>query len=281
MPKNAKLIQAARSKHHYYTNNAVFYKDDKGNFHLLEHLTYDYTSILNPYFCLWHHFDKKEVYYKQFKIKDVDFDTFQVLFGKIAKDKNRVYFGKQPIKEADTSTFQLLFNSYDNDIFVGKDKNFIFLPDFEQPKKLLQSEQILKPVKNIDASSFEFAGRFWARDGKTVFCKFKPMPEIDIKSFQTLFSDGTNEWAKDKNHLYNANGIKTFKDVDGATFMNFNQFWGKDKHSIFSFFTESIINTADVKSFKTIGFEGMARDKHFDYKIDTIHHKISKTKRIQ
>ena len=100
-----------------------------------------------------------------------------------------------------------------------------------------------------------------------------------MKSFQTLFSDGTNEWAKDKNHIYNANGIKTFKDINGATFMHFNQFWGKDKHSVFSFYTGSILKTADVNSFEIIGFEGKARDKFFDYKIDTVHHKIIKTKR--
>ena len=279
LPKNAKHIQPSRSKRHYFTNNAVFYKGDKGEPNLLEHLTYDFTSVLNAYFCLWHCHGKKEVYYKQFKIKGADLDSFSILHHNIAKDKNHIYYGRQPVKEADVSSFKVLINSYDNDIFIAKDKNHIYQPVFARPEKFASPDELLKPIKNVDASRFEFLGRYWATDSKTIFCKLKPMFAIDTDSFQLLFSDGTNEWAKDKNNLYNANGIKTYKDINGKRFVKLNRFWGKDHKSVFSFYTERILKTADANTFEAIGFDGKAHDKNHTYSIDDTEGIVKKKKR--
>ncbi len=268
--KELKPVNRNRSGNHFYhpDTKAVYYLDKAKNLSVIEHVQYDYVAILNTFFCQYRHYDKQAIYYKQFKIKDVDFDSFQILHGKLAKDKNRVYYGQLVISEADSQSFEVLINSYDNNIFLGKDRYRIYNLSKKIDGQMSFRENIFRPIAGVNASGFEFIGRFWARDYHNVLCRLKPVKEIDAKTFKVLFSDGKNEWAKDKNNLYNGKDCKIYYEMDGSTLRVLNEFWCKDEQSVFSFYTKNIIHEADTASFEVLGLNDKAEDKNHYYEID-------------
>lgn len=101
----------------------------------------------------------------------------------------------------------------------------------------------------------------YSSDGQTVFWGSKAIPSSDVKTFQLVFEDDPNSWAKDCHHLYNANGRRVVKGIDGASFEMLDSVYGKDKTSVFNFITGSVMGSADVKSFEVIPHSGLARDR--------------------
>ena len=87
------------------------------------------------------------------------------------------------------------------------------------------------------------------------------------------------EWSRDKNHLYNANGLRIVKGIDGSSFVMLNTFWGMDKNHVFNFVTERISKTIDAESFEVIDDNDGAQDKNFIYNVEDCG-EIKKKKRI-
>jgi DKNYY family len=128
--------------------------------------------------------------------------------------------------------------------------------------------ELLCPLKNADPDSFKVINTRWALDNNNVYCHTKIWKEIEAKTFEFLFEHGPDSWVKCKNGIYNSNGRKMVKGLDGASFSMLNTFWGKDKNAVFCFKTERIASAIDVQSFEIVGENGEAQDKNYHYYFD-------------
>lgn len=81
----------------------------------------------------------------------------------------------------------------------------------------------------------------------------------------------------DRHGLYNANGKRTVKGVDGASFRMLNRYWGKDDQSVFCFVTGGVQRAADASTFEITDDAGGARDASMQYLVKD--GSIRKTKR--
>lgn len=224
--------------------------------------------------------DKNSVFYYQRRLKQADLSTFASLGNNFAKDKNGVFYNGHLCKEADKTTFQVINADFARDktqlfattgrIRIGKFKGYDFL---------------LRALKDSDPDSFEVLNDRWAKDNKYVYCGAKIWKGIDAATFHFLFEDGPDSWAKCKFGLYNANGRRTMKDIDGESFEILSKYWGKDKNAVFNFITKRITSTIDVQSFKISedidNQDGSkAYDKKYDYSFDEYYSIKKKIRKI-
>lgn len=225
-------------------------------------------------------------------IPGVEIDTLQILEGNYLKDQNKVYHLTRKIT-ADTSTFEVIQEDF------AKDKNGVWyngyyckedidLASFEiirleagvykyyfaKDEKAVYSTQrstrigkykgysdLLVKLKKSDPQSFEVINHIWAKDKNNVYCDGRIWSIIDPGTFEFLFvvKDRDTSFAKDKNSLFNTNGRRVVKGIDGQSFVMLNEHWGKDKNVVFNFRTERIAKNLDVKT-----FEVPAEDKTSD-----------------
>ena len=98
-----------------------------------------------------------EIYYKfseeddsEFKVENVDLNTFKILNDKYAKDDKSVYFsGNKSFEDVDSKTFEVLPNYY------SKDKNNVYRPINEWIHKINGANS--KTIKVIFISSNIFS----------------------------------------------------------------------------------------------------------------------------
>lgn len=184
------------------------------------------------------------------------------------RDQNHVYYNGYMAGDADSASFV----SYPTAGHHGlsKDKHHVYHADFTRTSfPFGHPDQVLVPMKGADPASFELLSSTgsWAQDANNVYLWGKLVKTIDRASFQFLFDDEPQSWAKDRTHLYNANGKRTVKGVEGDSFVMLNPFWGKDKQSVFSFVTGSVQKSADTSTFQVIDDTGGAEDHAYFYAI--------------
>lgn len=225
----------------------------------------------------WYGKDKNKVYFKWQKVLKADVATFEVLKFKLAKDHKHYFYNGYKIATIDFDSFQLLEKHSDDNHLIAKDKNSIFSTKNKRLGKFKGYDDLLIPIKNSDPKSLEIYSEAWAKDKNQVYWHMQPNLKIDVASFEYLFSESVNDWAIDKHHLYNANGRRKVKGVDGASFKMLNKYWGKDNRSVFSFLTERILPSIDVETFRVLDPDGTAEDKNYRFKIN--HGAILKSKR--
>jgi DKNYY family len=210
--------------------------------------------------------DKTSVYHYQRKLKQADLTTFESLGNNFAKDKNGIFFNGYFCAQADAPSFKVI-----NERFARDNTQLFAAAHSSKIGKFKGRAYLLCIMDNADADSFEVFNERWAKDNHNVYCYGKVWKQIDAATFEYLFDSEPNSWAKCKNGVYNANGRKAVKSVDGASFTALNSFWGKDKNAVFSFKTERIAGTIDMHSFEIINNKtGEAQDKKYCYYFDTI-----------
>lgn len=212
--------------------------------------------------------DKKGVYCTWRKVCGADPLTMHSLGGLFAKDAKAVYYNGYPVPAADAATFSCLLPS--GHLGLSKDKNHVYHAQFARTSRLFgHPDYILEPLPDADPESFEIlsGNGSWAIDRDRVYQWGSPAKKMDRESFVFLFEQGPESWAYDRNGLYNANGKRTVKGIDGGSFAMLNRYWGKDDSAVFSFVTGGVQRTADAATFRVIDDNGGAEDKEFLYQL--------------
>ncbi len=173
-------------------------------------------------------------------IKDNDFLTISKRY---AKDKKNVYYKGRLIEGASAKSFKLIDHAY------AVDEHSVFY----QYKKL-----------EADLNSFEYIGKYFARDKNHVFAQGKIQDKItDPASFELV----KHEWTRDKNYYY----VNNFRivEADYNSFKILTADYAVDKNHVFYryFFNKvGIVEGADPKTFRIITkYRNRGKDKNGCY----------------
>lgn len=272
----------------YTDGNRFFYHFKEGQnfdypflFGLQHHISY-YSIIpnadkqtfvvLNDFYCK----DNKTVFHLCRKI-NADLDTFEIINHNFAKDKNGIWYNGYFVNEdIDIITFEIVQLECGAFIYsVAKDKNNLFATQRSTRIGKYQGySDLLVKLKNSDPETLIIFNEIWAKDKNNVYCYGKIWSAIDAQTFEFLFATehGKASYVKDKNNLYNANGRRIIKGIDGKTFEMLNEYWGKDKNVVFNFKTERVIKSLDAETFIITGKNGEAEDKNYQFKFVPVTH---------
>ncbi|WP_042203927.1 DKNYY domain-containing protein [Paenibacillus camerounensis] len=274
-PDYAKSEQGAENiqGNWYKTASAVFYSEEHGKPNRKEQRqVYNLVRGADPatFEVLSGHYgrDADGVYYTWRKVTAANAQTFKALHGMYGKDDESIFYNGYRVNGADPATFQcLLPTGY---LGLSKDKNHVFHATFDRTEPPFgHPDYILVPLPGADPEYFEVLSEngSWAVDRGTVYQWGSPAKKLDRASFVYLFDQGPESWASDCNGLYNANGKRTVKGIDGRNFRMLNRFWGNDGHAVFCFATGSVQRSADAATFQVTDEEGGAEDVSFFYAI--------------
>lgn len=257
----------------YQTDRAVFYcegiesagrKGSRQVFNLVrgadpttfEALHEQYGRDANGVFCSWR------------RVVGANPPTFEALGGLFGRDAENIFYNGYPVAGADRETFVPLLSS--GHLGLSKDKRQVYHALFARTAAPFgHPDYILEPLPGADPESFAVLSHSgsWAVDRDTVYQWGSPAKKLDQASFAYLFDQGPESWALDKNGLYNANGRRTVKGIDGESFLMLNRYWGKDDHAVFCFATGGVQRAADAATFQVTDDEGGAEDAGFRYAI--------------
>ena len=155
-----------------------------------------------------------EIYYKfseeddsEFKVENVDLNTFKILNDKYAKDDKSVYFsGNKSFEDVDSKTFEVLPNYY------SKDKNNVYRPINEWIHK----------INGANPKTIKVLNEYYSKDDKNVYYDSDKISNADVNSFVVL--EGDHSYAKDKNAVYYSGekikgaNPKTFKIIEDGMY---------------------------------------------------------------
>lgn len=291
--KDLKLV-----KYNIYSNGDIFFYHFKESKQLYDYPTYR-TEI-----SAFNHSSLESCF---LELPDVEKETFKILNEIYSKDSKRVYFYSRPIN-ADIQTFKVL-----NRLFA-KDKNGIWyngrlaqikhIGSFEIITKDIENKEfhfckdqfnvytnttskikfggyasLLKELKNSDPNTFEEINDVWSKDRNNVYWLGKVYRKADAETFEKISERPFTEfdYARDKNHVYVANGITLKKGLDGSSFEILNEFWAKDDFVVYFLPSQRIMKNIDRKNFKIIDDNGKAEDE--DYFYEYIDCNLKKTKK--
>lgn len=193
-----------------------------------------------------------EIYYKfseeddsEFKVENVDLNTFKILNDRYAKDDKSVYFsGNKSFEDVDSKTFEVLPNYY------SKDKNNVYRPINEWIHK----------INGANPKTIKVLNEFYSKDDKNVYYDSDKISNADVNSFVVL--EGDHSYAKDKNTVYYSGekikgaNPKTFKIISDGMY-------SKDDRNVYA--AADIIKDADSQTFRRIPETNYARDKNTLY----------------
>lgn len=260
---------------HYSYPQSFGLTNDQSYFSILPNVNPDTFKALNEYYSK----ANGKIYHINRAI-EADAQSFEIIQGHFAKDKSGIYYNGYAVKEnIDLQSFSIIETPETGPfsfVHFAKDKSKVFSTQLNSRiGKYEGYSELLIELDNSDANSFTYYNEKWAKDDNNVYCYGKIWKEIDAKTFKFLFTDakdGNRSYVVDKNNLYDANGRKTIKAIDGASFEMLNEYWGKDKQSVFNFKTERIIKDLDPSTFKVTGNNGEAEDKNYSLRFVTILH---------
>ena len=190
-----------------------------------------------------------EIYYKfseeddsEFKVENVDLNTFKILNDKYAKDDKSVYFsGNKSFEDVDSKTFEVLPNYY------SKDKNNVYRPINEWIHK----------INGANSKTIKVLNEYYSKDDRNVYYDSDKISNADVNSFVVL--EGDHSYAKDKNAVYYSGekikgaNPKTFKIIEDGMY-------SKDDKNVYA--AVDIIKDADPQTFRRIPETNYARDKN-------------------
>lgn len=257
----------------YSTSAAVFYLEETGAsgrkeprkvYNLIRGADPATFKVLNENYGR----DAGGVYCTWRKVNAADPLTFAATDGLFGRDAENIFYNGYVVAGADPATFRSLLQ--DGHLGLSKDNHQVYHAQFVRTDKPFgHPDYILEPLTGADPESFEVLSEngSWAVDRDTVYQWGSPAKKLDRTSFVYLFNQGPESWAVDRHGLYNANGRRTVKGIDGASFRMLNRFWGKDDHAVFCFATGGVQLAADAATFMVTDDEGGAEDQGFIYSI--------------
>lgn len=193
-----------------------------------------------------------EIYYKfseeddsEFKVENVDLNTFKILNDKYAKDRKNVYFsGNKSFEDVDSKTFEVLPQYY------SRDKNNVYKPINEWIHK----------INGANPKTIKVLNEFYSKDDKNVYYDMDKILDADVNSFEITGKE--RYYAKDKNSVYylgekiEGANPKTFKIISDGSY-------SKDDKNVYAGL--EIVKGADPQTFKEIFGTNYARDKNNFY----------------
>lgn len=221
------IIVTEQKSSPYYS--LYYYLDSSGVYDKLGKL----ISVIDPETlaivpdCYPYTKDKKNYYFYNKVVEDVDFETFEIIEcdGKasvignykidvggyaLVKDQYHVYYQDQIIKNADPKTIEFLGGTFSKDKFHVYDRGkviehidvegFQFLP-YRYSKNLTSvfREEVL--IEGADPDSFEALDVHYSKDKNNVYYMTNILEGADLDSFIVPTNPGS-PYAKDKNNIY-------------------------------------------------------------------------------
>ncbi|UOK63637.1 DKNYY domain-containing protein [Paenibacillus sp. OVF10] len=256
------------------TQSSIFYKTEWGGtyrreaktvFNLVRGADRSTFEPLDEHFAR----DQERVYFQWRILKGADPDTFQPLGGPFGRDRNHVYYNGYRVDEADAREIEVFAGT--EPLGLAKDQHHVYRAEVVRTSEPFgHPDDVLQMIKGADAATFELItpSGSWAVDADRVYLWGKPNKHIDRASFTHLFDADPQSWATDQNGLYNANGNRTVKDVNGSTFVMLNPYWGKDDRVVFSFVTGGVYKSGDAATFRVTDDIGGAEDALFRYTVE-------------
>jgi DKNYY family len=195
--------------------------------------------------------DQGNVYCKGSILEGVDYDTFQVMSYKYAKDKDNIYKNCLLSLFSDDSHFKVL-NKIDlfsfevlNSVYF-KDKNIVIFQD-------RQGGGIdIREINGANPESFEVINEKYSKDKNYVYFEFE---RSDISNYSTLEVNLENDiygnYAKDKHDIYYEGQKITGSDLVTFEVISCQLVTGcfaKDKNNIY--FEGNILEQADIQTFE-------------------------------
>ncbi|OMF96085.1 DKNYY domain-containing protein [Paenibacillus sp. FSL R7-0273] len=214
--------------------------------------------------------DSEGIYCTWRKVSAARTQAFEALGGLYGKDSENIFYNGYRVDSADPDSFQCLLPA--GYLGLSKDNQHVYHAVFDRTEPPFgHPDYILEPLPGAEPESFEVLSEngSWAVDRDKVYQWGSPARKLDRASFAYLFDQGPESWAADSNGLYNANGKRTVKGIDGRSFRMLNRFWGKDDQAVFCFATGGVQRAADAATFQVTDDKGGAEDAGCYYTIKT------------
>ncbi|MDA8018918.1 MAG: DKNYY domain-containing protein [Thermoanaerobaculia bacterium] len=161
----------------------------------------------------------------------VDPSRLVVHGGGYASDGQSCFFYNQRIDGADAATFRVLGHD------VACDGRRVY--------------QYGRPLRGVSSKDYSVLGERYARSTTAVFWDGAVIKSADPASFEVL-DHASGYYARDRKHLYNANGRRVVKTIDGSSFRFLDERWGTDGTVVFDADAEKVLKGADGASFRVL-----------------------------
>ncbi len=181
------------------------------------------------------------------RLDGADPDRLEILGSSHARERScpgstirrRCFFRDLPLAGADAATFEILSPD------VARDAERVWWFD--------------KRLRKADARHFEMLSECFGRDRRRVFWHGAEITKADVASFEVL-SHPSRTYARDRHSVYNANGRRVVRGLDGGTFRFLNSGYGLDASSVYETSSERRLKRVDVASFRALS-PWLAKDR--------------------
>lgn len=226
--------------------------------------------------------DKNNIYYKNIKLNNVDYYSFEVLGEGYAKDNKGFFINEKRIEGLDIETFSVLKYGY------SKDKDYVYynfdkieeadstsfkIISYGYAKDNTNVYRYGKVIKNANPDFFEVLSHIHGKDSLNTFLYDNLVENLDLETFEPL----EYGYSKDKNSVYryskvvigadpfkfnvlserhgiDSDGVYLYNDriygLDLETFEPLQHGYSKDKNSVYRY--SKLISDADSFTFKVL-----------------------------
>jgi len=204
------------------------------------------------------------VFFKDYRMRSADYDTFETLNDVFAKDKNQGYYRGIPITGAAGAGFEAFDDHYATDhVSVFFCDNYLDFQLFNTRRK-----DKINQVSNADAGSFVVFNDKYAKDKSRAYYQGTGFAVNDVASFEPL----DYMFAKDRKVGYFFQ--KPIPNSEGSSFEVLSHNHSKDSRNVYYSWTISdgpatpgirVIKAADPGSFTVVGLMYYATDENHAY----------------
>jgi hypothetical protein len=170
--------------------------------------------------------------------------SFVALAHGYGKDGASCYYLHHPLKGADVESFEVVGER------CARDRNHVFWGE--------------KRVRGADFGTFVVLDDRFAKDRTSVYWDGQRIPGADPRSFEVLLVHHPGHYARDRHGVYNANGHRVIKGLDGGRFRFLNRGYGMDGSAVYSTSSERVSRTKDARTFQALT-DWLAKDARAVY----------------
>ncbi len=221
--------------------------------------------------CKKSDYQKKDgsVYYKDFRMRSADYDSFQELNAVFAKDKATGYYRGIPLDSSSGASFIALDDHY------AKDNTTAFYCDNYIDFKLFETtrKDKIRRIPEADVNSFQAIAYDYAKDRFRAYYKETGFAVVDVATFKPL----DYLFGQDKKVGYF--NFKPIPESDGPSFAVVSRNFSKDNRAVYYAWTHldgtddpgiRVIQGAKPDSFTAVGLYYATDKDHAFYKEDML-----------
>ena len=159
--------------------------------------------------------DSKQVYFYSRPIS-ADTQTFKILDSLFAKDKNGIWYNGRLAKIKHLESFEIITNDIESREFHFCKDQFNVYSNITSKIRFGGYTSLLTELNNSDPNTFQEISDVWSKDGDNVYWLGKIYKKADAETFEKISERPFTEfdYARDKNHVYIANGITLKKGLE-------------------------------------------------------------------